>query len=229
MSKNKITIFKEGNLNALEDLVGEKIFSDYTHPKLEEFIQNFINKNKEGLPTEWHQKLVREFLLYGFMKASDEEFISLEREIFKVEKLKDKKYFCKFYTNNGVLAISDQNGNVYIRGGDSYHGWFPGDPFPEGVEGTLINFGYERDYIFVPHSNGDVFKNEKLEKLFTLLSYFSVEVRTLRGEPTKGIIMKDLLEQEPSAPYKSRDVKLPTMILPKIFIPGDKYNIIKFE
>jgi hypothetical protein len=244
MEKRNLSIIKLEEINnicnskkGLEDtLFSEfKLFSDYTHPVLEKFIQDFIDSNKESLPTEWHQKLIREFLLYSFVKASGKTFVSYFNEKFIVRNSEESK---KFYTINGVLAVYDPNYNIYIRGGDSYHGYFQDphgvfgeDKFPEGVEGTLLNSGYERDSIFVPHSNGDVFENKELEKLFQLLFRFSIEVKRLRGEPVAGIIMKDLSEEkeETIAPYKARKGDLMTIYLKDIFIPGDKYNIIKFE
>ncbi|MGB9748820.1 MAG: hypothetical protein ACP5OZ_04890 [Candidatus Woesearchaeota archaeon] len=83
MTRNELQIIKLDELNKLikesnesknteniEDLLGVKLFSDYTHPKLEEFIQNFIDRYKAYLPTEFNQKLVREFLLYWFIKSN---------------------------------------------------------------------------------------------------------------------------------------------------------------
>lgn len=215
------------NLNDLNHS-WDDIFSAYTHPRLEGFIQKVIDTNRNYLPTELSGKLVREFLLYGFLRASEQEFLWWDgkKEIFY-----PKKECGQFDTNNGVLAVSDFNRKVYIRGGDSYHGYFPDlDEEPLGVEGTLINSGYKPGDVFVPHSNGDVFADEKREKLFTVLHYFSREVRNLRGESTSGLIVKDFSKPEPSTPYKKRDSGLPKIVLKDlILIPGNKLNTIQVD
>ncbi len=199
----------------------DEIFSAYTHPILEDFIQKVIDVNSDSLPTAVLQKLVREFFLYGFLRASGQEF-SWRGDQKKV--VQPAKEGGLFYTNNGILAVSDFDREVYIRGGDSYHGYFPGlGEEPQGVEGTLLNLGYKSGSVYVPHSNGDVFADEKREKLFRELYYFSRVVRGLRGEPTSGLIIKDLSESEPSASYKRRDHNLPRIVLQNtILIQGNR-------
>jgi len=219
---NEIMSVRNNELEHTQD----EIFSAYTHPKLEDFIQKVINANRDSLPTEASQKLVREFFLYGFLRASGQgsSWMGSPEEVDE-----PAREGGLFYTNNGILAVSDFDREVYIRGGDSYHGYYPGlSEEPQGVEGTLLNSGYKRGFIYVPHSNGDVFVDPQREKLLEALHYFSGEVRNLRGEPTSGFIIKDFSEPEPSAPYKRRDSKLPRIVLQDaILIPGNRERTIE--
>jgi hypothetical protein len=211
--------------NELEDR-GEEVFSAYTHPRLEEFIQRVIDGNRSFLPTETSRKLVREFFLYGFLRVSGEDFLWWNDQKEKVHPAEEAGLF---YTNNGILAVSDFDREVYIRGGDSYHAYIPNvSSEPQGVEGTLLHSGYKASSIYVPHSNGDIFSDEKRENLFRALLYFSREVRNLRGEPTSGLIIKDFSKPEPPAPYKRRDSKLPRIVLKDtILIPGNRERTIE--
>ena len=219
---NKIILIRANGLEHTQD----EIFSAYTHPRLEDFIQKVIDANRSSLPTEASQKLVREFFLYGLLRASGQEFSSWGDQKEVVQPAREGGLF---YTNNGILTVSDFDREVYIRGGDGYHRYFPGlGEEPQGVEGTLLNSGYKSGSVYVPHSNGDVFADEKREKLFRALHYFSREVRTLRGEPTLGLIIKDLSEPEHYAPYKRRDTKLPRIVLQDtILIPGNREKTIE--
>ena len=138
----------------------DEIFSAYTHPRLEDFIQKVIDASRDSLPTEASQKLVREFFLYGFLRVSGQEFLwwGDEKEI-----VQSSDESGRFGTNNGILAVADFDKEIYIRGGDSYHGYFPWEgEEPQGVEGTLLNSGYKSLGVYVPHSNGDVFVDEKM-------------------------------------------------------------------
>ncbi len=206
----------------------DEIFSAYTHPRLEDFIQNVIDANKSCLPTKACQKLVREFFLYGFLRASGQEFLSWgdRRKMIHPE-----TGYGQFCTNNGILALSDFDTEVYIRGGDSYSGYSLYDNVsqePLGVEGTLLSLGYGSGHVYVPHSNGDVFADEKREGLFRALYYFSREVRNLRKESTSELIIGDFSEPMLSAPYKRRDPKLPRIVLEDtILIPGNKERTIE--
>ena len=210
--------------NGLEHTQDE-IFSAYTHPRLEDFIQKVIDANRESLPTEGSQKLVREFFLYGFMKATGQKFDFSRGRDYTEGKWMEPGVFG---TNNGVLAVADFDCSLWIRGGESYHGYFPDGSLPEGVEGTLIESGYKPRTPRVSHSNGEAFADPQREKLFRALHYFSREVRNLRCELTSGLIIKDLSEPEPSAPYKRRDSKLPRIVLhDTILIPGNREKTIE--
>lgn len=224
MSSEIIPVRANGLENIQLEYEEDGLFSAYTHPRLECFIQKVIDANRVFLPNETSRKLVREFFLYGFLRASGQEFLWLG----ELEKVQPAKEGGQFDTNNGILAVSDFDKEVYIRGGDSYHGYFPNlGEEPQGVEGTLLNSEYIPGNIWVPHSNGDVFADKKREKLFRALCYFSKEVRTLRGEPTFGPIVKDFSEPESLAPYKSRNPKLPRIILQDtILIPGNREKTI---
>lgn len=213
-------------VSGLEHL-GDETFSEYTHPVLEDFIQRVITQNRDALSTVESQKLIREFFLYGLLRASGQDFLWYDDQIVPVRPEVDDGGL--FNTNNGILAVSDFDGEFYIRGGDSYHGYsrFSEDR-PEGVEGTLLSLGYDQKGIYVPHSNGDVFVDPQREKLFRALRYFSKNVRNLRGESTSGLIIKDLSEPEQSAPYKRRNPNLPRIVLnDTILIPGNREKTIK--
>jgi len=218
-------------INSIEQLGSneDEFFSPSTHPVLESFISKVIDANKKDLPNDLSQKFVRKFFLYGFLRASGQVF---EEVYSKSQSICEKSgHEGIFDTNNGVLALSDFDGEVYIRGGDSYHGYFDmGDgKKPQGVEGTLLNLGYDSGGVFVPHSNCDIYKDPSMEKLFKVLRFFSREIRNLRGEPTGGIIIKDLTEPEPDA-YKARNPDLPKIILNNLFlIPGNKNKTIKLK
>jgi len=216
------------------------IFSDYTHPVLEGLIQRVVNQNRDALPTDASRKLVRELFLYGFIRASGQEFLNMDmtpeeremhpdefREIFP----QISERAGTFKTNNGVLGLCDFNGEVYIRGGDSYHGFFPDDEaeMPQGVEGSLLSLGYRPSSLWVPHSSfKQSYSDAMMEKLFRALHYFSKKARNLRGEPTSGMIVKDLSEPEPPAPYKSRDPSLARInLLNTILIPGNRERVIQ--
>lgn len=211
---------------------GDRIFSAYTHPELERFIERVIYESRDALPTAESQKLLREFFLYGVIKATGYE---LERSDFK-SKWSVPNYGVdeagRFYTNNGILAVCDFDGDVYIRGGNSYHGYFDsGDLaemlFVQGMEGTLLHCGYTSRGIWVPHSNGETYADTAMEKIFGALHNFSRSVRNLRGEPTSGLIIKDLSEEEPPAPYPMRDEKLPRIEFKNVFlIPGNRERTI---
>ena len=220
MSRNLIP------MGDLEERSYDHIFSRYTHPVLEEFIQGIIDEHRDALPHEAYQKLVREFFLYGLLRSSGEEFRGHMGRGFTVNPAERSGEFC---TNNGVLAVSDFDGEVYMRGGESWHGYFDFGTggLPEGVEGTLLESGYKSGDIFVPHSNGEIYTDPKKEQLFCALVHFSREVRTLRGEPTSGLIIKDLSEPEPEAPYSRRDPSLPRIELEDaMLIPGNRNRVI---
>jgi len=217
-----------------EDNDDYEIFSPYTHKVLEDFINKVIDANRASLPNKLSQKIVREFFLYGFLRASGQEIAFWnKRDVVKKERVGG--LFC---VNNGVLALSDFDGEVYIRGADDYHGYYNDyyDDFdrgfmksgPGGIEDTLITFGYRPGGFFVPHSNGEIFTDEKMEKLFKALRYFSREVRKLRGEST-GVIIKDLSEPYVPAPYQARCSYLPRIVVKDIFlIPGNREKTIEF-
>ena len=229
--ENKKTEIIPITASNLENSAADEIFSKYTHPVLETFIQKVIDQNKESLPSAGSQKLVREFFLYGFLKASGQSFKYDRSSQYTCERSHpgDEGFF---HTNNGVLALHDFDGELYIRGGESWHGYFDmGDGMkPQGIEGTLLNSGYDSRNVRVPHSNGEVYENPSTEKLFKALKSFSKEVWNLRGAPTSGIIIKDLSEPEPEAPYRARDSKLPRIILQDfLIIPGNIQKTILVE
>ena len=227
-------------------------FSAYTHPTLEDFIQRVIDQNRSSLPTTASQKLLREFLLYGFLKVSGQQLNdAYDRPLWTEEGFNGKwpnyvelglkrlmpegrireKTAGKFWTNNGILALCDFDGEVYIRGADGYHRsrGLP-DELINGIDGTLLGLGYRSGGINVPHSNGDYFVDPRKEKLFELLDYFSIAVRTLRGEPTHGVIVKDLSKDEPSAPYQRRDPKLPRIVIKDtLLIPGNRDRTLVYN
>ena len=207
----------------------DKMFSEYTHPELEGFIQNVIDRYKNELPDLKSQKIVRELFLYGFIRASGQEFFwNRNNQVIPIPR-ETEGGLGLFFTNNGILALSDFDGEIYIRGGESRLGYCPGlEEKPQGIEGTLLNSGYRSKNIYVPHSNGDVFVDEQREKLFQAINYFSRNVRNLRGESTSGVTIQDLSEPTPSAPYKSRNPNLPRIMMGDAFlIPGNKERTVR--
>ena len=105
MTQDLMITKKRGELEQVDKWQG--VFSNYTHPQLEDFIKDVIKSNRDSLPTEASQRLVREFFLYGFMKATGQKFkFSTERD-YTEEKWDEKGVFG---TNNGVLAVADFEG-----------------------------------------------------------------------------------------------------------------------
>jgi hypothetical protein len=205
------------------------VFSAYTHPKLERFVESVITKYRSIFPNRGAEKLFREFVLYGLLKASGYSFRRfVSSDGFVLEPDQDKGAFC---TNNGILAVSDFNGEVYIRGGDSYHGFLGDcDLFPDlkimGMEGTLLRFGYRKRCIYVPHSNNEDYTDKNMEQMFRMLHRFSLKTRKLRGEATSGFIVKDLSEPDPPAPYPCRDYSLPRIEMSNGLIVGNRAKTI---
>ena len=207
------------NIKILElERYGNDIFSKETHSDLEDFIVDFIMSNKPNLPTVGSIRLIRELFLYGFLKATGHVF---DHGMSILKPVSGARNAMSFNTNNGVLAVADNLRNIYIRGGDSYHGYFDADPLPQGVEGTLLELGYRPNDLHVPHSNGDLFYDYRREYLFESLHEFSTKVRALRGEASK-VIISDPTKEMPKAPYIRRNKYLPTIVLTDVlFIPGN--------
>ncbi|MBI1970272.1 hypothetical protein HYS47_00845 [Candidatus Woesearchaeota archaeon] len=203
------------------------VFSGPTDPRLEQFIQRMIDANRTNLPDELSQKLFRELFLYGFLTAHQHEFVSNRGEARYESRYTEREweYGARvFGTNNGVLAVADDQRRLHIRGGESYHGYMDGDGTPAGIEGTLIQSRYKPQTPRVAHSNGEQFSDERRERLFQALRSFSREVRGLRGEATSGCIVSDGLSL-PKTPYQARNPALPEIIVEgAIFIPGNKEN-----
>ena len=214
----------------IEEIGGyeDEIFSPYTHPVLEKFIQRVIDENRDALRTVESRELVREFLLYGFLKATGYEMVDNMTSHRHTVGTADQRSL--FHTNNGVIALYDFDGKIYLRGGDSHQGYNSEahEPPKEGIEGTLLALGYEQDWITVPHSTDTyIFLDKSIEKLFQLLLFFSREVKDLRGEPENSIICRNLKDKKPSAPYPRRNPDLPRIGLQDIIlIPGNRENTI---
>ncbi len=202
-----------------DEILSEKMFSNYTHPELEKFIKRAVHQNTDSFSEL--QRFQREFLLYGFMKATGQEFSFLNYDPEILERGNEQKVF---YTNNGVLVFYDNNGDAYIRGGDSYHGC-GSSRSQGGVEETLLDLGYDAEFCYVPHSN-DKFADARREKLFKTLCSFSEEIRRIRGESSGMIYFS---EQDSPALYEGRDLDLPTIRIGNdILIQGNDEKVLEF-
>ena len=113
----------------------EGAFSHVSNIELEGYIQRFISGQK-SLTSRVSKNLVREFLLYGFLKATGQEFVSQRHGRYVEEGWDDPMWFG---VENGVLALSDDKGELWIRGAESYqNGNNRHDTDCRGVEGTLL-------------------------------------------------------------------------------------------
>lgn len=202
-------------------------------PQIDAFIDAFIDEYRDTLPTTTSRKLIRELLLHGHLQASGHEFEWPESIAYEGERTylpESPEDTGVFTTNNGVLGTHDFNGNVYIRGGDSYHGVFlglTGENEVQGAEGTLLGSGYRPGFVFVPHSNRDNYVNPNMEAMFNVMGMFSRQVRILRDETVEGYIVKDLSIPDPPAPYGRRDYDLPRIELEDfMLVPGNLENAI---
>ena len=184
---------------------GKVIFSPFTNAHLEDAIQNtlgevaFLHQNvasfvKQGL---------REFFLYGFIRASDMAFETYSGESFIEETLEEQE---KFATNNDILALADWDGALYIRGRDNYIGMSHSEP--RAAEGSLLDLGYTKRVFRVPHSSGETYTDPKLEQLINAVYRFS----------------------KTSPSYDSRNPYLPRIQIGSLLlVPGNKERTISIE
>ncbi|MCX8194059.1 MAG: hypothetical protein N3G19_01725 [Candidatus Pacearchaeota archaeon] len=210
----------EGILTEKKELLNlNNILSNCSENNLEQI----LDKNIEIAHVINNAPLLTEFLLYGFITASGKTFKEWRGSYYLQEKLKDFDYNgCKgfFCTNNGVIALADYDGTIYIRPNDSWHGCWD-DKEAGAIEKILLELGYKNYDIFVPHSNGEVFEEKEIENLFRLMAYVSKEVRAKRGQT--GCFVIDLSEPIPHS-YDSRSIVLPTIRFEELgFIPGNPY------
>ncbi len=154
----------------------------------------------EGLkklsPSGVSTNLIKEFLLYGFTEATGHRFVTRSGRLFFEERAEPMCY----NTNNNLMALSDENGDLYIR---SVQKQF--DP----LEKTVLELGYKKDEsLKVPHSCGDAYNPERLGYILLIQHHFVINSDKLSfGNNT----------------YPPRDPSLPEIKFDgTFFIPGDK-------
>ena len=168
-----------------KDKLGNKLqnafANTYTTPTLEKFISQYTRFFHDDLT----KKLAREFLLYGFIRTTGEKFKYWSEEYVGPIASKGGK----FDINNGIFALADFSGEVYIRPCTFY----------EAIEQTLLELDYKPESTFVPHSNGDYFIDKKKEALFSglkELSWFIINTKLSypsRSKHLPKIIIKNTL------------------------------------
>lgn len=206
----------------IEDYNGE-LFSAPTHPALEAAIKQVIEENASALPTETLRLLARETILYGFLQATGKYFQRPEGNSYPARRSLKKGVF---YAIDGVFALSDFDGEVYIRCVDANTGYGLNSLHaPGGIETTLLNSGYTPSTIFVPHSTGELYADRHMEKLFVLFRCFSAlsgNSGQIDGQTAApGLVAETELPDQ--ALYRARKPELPRISVPgNILIPGNR-------
>ncbi len=165
---------------------------------ISELEQIIIESDGGDISRNMPSGLFKEFLLYGFVKASGQKF-QIDGTAGYIEKKSEKKG--KFEIKENLIAVSDFSGDLWIRPNKIYSEI-------DCIIGTLLNSGFVSGSLSSPHLQGDTFSDPHSEELFESLGYFSERATSLTG----------------SEPYPKRDINLkPIFFAGKIFIPG-KYG-----
>ena len=166
---------------------------------VESTVCRFLDKVQSLIPIK-DDDLTREFLLYGFVEATG--------HLFETES--GKNYYgsiaepMRFNFNDGVLAFSDADGYISVRG-------------ISGRSKFLLNMlhqqGYVHDSCFpVPISNNDYFADKRLIALFALQDIFASTIVSNR------------------LGYGSRETEMPEIRVEGSFIvPGSLENRLLLE
>ena len=191
------------------------LFSKPKNFALEKRINMSLEPYKVNLPGPLAQGLFREWLLYGFTKVSG-EYWDYNGTRYIHGKAEEPN---TFYTNNRVLAVADENNDLYVRPGDSSTGSLWGHA-SDGAEGSLNNFGYNCRFFWVPASNSDHHVDKRLNYLFKMHRNIMADIRHGPGE-RPSISVRDFSEPEPPALYPARQDIPEIRIGDHLFIPGN--------